>query len=180
MGILSVQQIRESLERSGYLMEQRIAPLFERRGYYVVRNQEYEDPDTGKSREIDIHALRLVSLYRADYDDLLNSTIIASCKNNHLPIVLFSHHNPLRGMDRAMDIPKAGFPLTVRLGDDDEESIETFLQKSSRRENRRVQSRGLYSGDQVTGYQRRILYRLCARVISQNVSFKVRSGVSVH
>ncbi len=108
-------------------MEQRIAPLIERRGYYVMRNEEYEDPDTGKSREIDIQALRMVSLYRAEYDDLLSSTMIASCRNNHLPIVLFTHRNPLRGIDRVMDVPKAGFPSTVQLDGGGEESIETFL-----------------------------------------------------
>ncbi len=62
-------------------MEQRIAPLLERRGYMVTPNQEYEDPDTGKSREIDLHALRLEFLLREHYDDMLNSTVIASCKN---------------------------------------------------------------------------------------------------
>jgi len=51
-------------------MEQRIVPVLGRHGYFVTPNHEYEDPDTGKSREIDIHALNLVSLYRRDYDDL--------------------------------------------------------------------------------------------------------------
>ncbi len=122
----TVAQIRESLERSGYLMEQRIAPLLERRGYMVTPNQEYEDPDTGKSREIDLHALRLEFLLREHYDDMLNSTVIASCKNNYLPIVLFTHRNRLRGIAEAMSISKAGFPLTVERSYG-EQSIEPFL-----------------------------------------------------
>ena len=123
---LTPTQIRQALERSGYLMEQRIVPVLGRHGYFVTPNHEYEDPDTGKSREIDIHALNLVSLYRRDYDDLLTSTILASCKNNHLPFVLFTHANMLRGVDAAMSIPKTGFPLEVeRSGSSD--SIETFL-----------------------------------------------------
>jgi len=107
-------------------MEQRIAPLLERRGYMVTPNQEYEDPDTGKSREIDLHALRLEFLLRKHYDDILNSTVIASCKNNYLPIVLFTHRNPLRGIAEAMSVSKAGFPLTVERSYG-EESIEPFL-----------------------------------------------------
>jgi hypothetical protein len=126
MGRLTVAQIRESLERSGYLMEQRIAPSLEQQGYFVTRNLEYEDPDTGKSREIDLHALRVVLLSRPRLQDLLTQTVIASCKNNHLPIVLFTYSNPLRGIIEVMEIPKVGFPLTVKTKDEIE-SIESFL-----------------------------------------------------
>jgi len=108
-------------------MEQRLTPVLERRDYLVTPSHEYEDPDTGKSREIDLHALRLVWLYKKEYDDWLNFTILGSCRNNHLPVILFTHTNPLRGIEAAMSIPKAGYPITVQTKNDII-SIEEFLQ----------------------------------------------------
>lgn len=124
----TIQQIKEALDRSGYLMEQRLCPLLERRGYYVTPNHEYEDPDSGKSREIDIHALDIVSLYRQTFDDMLSHVLLVACKNNHFPVIAFTHDNVLRGMDVVMSITKAGYPLAVYRGEDSEdEDIEPFL-----------------------------------------------------
>jgi hypothetical protein len=120
-----INQIRLALERSGYLMEQRLCPVIERRGYLVTPNHEYQDPDTGKSREIDVHALAVVSLYRNTFDDMLTSTLLVACKNNHFPVVTFAHHNYLRGVP-VTSISKAGFPLQVSRSNstDDPEDIE--------------------------------------------------------
>jgi hypothetical protein len=109
-----IKQIYEALERSGYLMEQRVCPVIWRHGFIVTPNHVYEDQDTGKSREVDIHALYVEPIAnQKDWDNLFTPTLIASCKNNHLPVVAFMHANPMHGVDIGNPIPKAGYPLEV-------------------------------------------------------------------
>jgi hypothetical protein len=111
---LDIKQIYEALERSGYLMEQRVCPVIRRHGFIVTPNHVYEDQDTGKSREVDIHALYIEPIANQnDWDNHFTPTLIASCKNNHLPVVAFMHANSLHGVDVTNPIPKAGYPLEI-------------------------------------------------------------------
>ncbi|SRR6266404_592505 len=105
-----INQIRLALERFGYLMEQPLCPLIERRGDLVTPNHECQDPDTGISREVDIHALTNVSLYRNTFNDIFTSTLLVACKNNHFPVVTLAHHNYARWIP-VNSVSKAGFPL---------------------------------------------------------------------
>jgi hypothetical protein len=60
----SIQQIKKAVEQSGYLLEQRVCPIIEKYGFLTTPNEPYQDQDTGKSREMDVHAVKLNSLYR--------------------------------------------------------------------------------------------------------------------
>jgi hypothetical protein len=54
------EQIMTAIEKSGYLMEQRVATQLEMLGFHVTTNVAFEDADEGKSRELDIRAVKRV------------------------------------------------------------------------------------------------------------------------
>ena len=83
---ISLEEMREAIRRSGYLLEQRIKPKIERHGYFVETNQPYPDPQTGISREYDISAMAGIRLYRGRMDFLF-PFILCECENNALPLV---------------------------------------------------------------------------------------------
>ena len=79
-GIITTKEMKESILRSGYLLEQRVEPVLEKAGYFVTTNAAYPDPLTGKSREIDIEALAAFKVSR-DYDFIF-PYLICECENN--------------------------------------------------------------------------------------------------
>jgi hypothetical protein len=88
---IKTQQIRDALQYSGYLLEQRICPILEKFKYNVITNTPYEDIDSGESRELDADATRSIKL--SESEDILDSfevEILIACKNNHFPIVCFT------------------------------------------------------------------------------------------
>jgi hypothetical protein len=88
-------QIEDALQRSGYLLECRVENSLLARGYSVMVNGIYPDPDTGKSREMDVAAGKLLEL-KGKSDSLLgdvNANIIIECINNSQPIALFTKEN---------------------------------------------------------------------------------------
>lgn len=91
---ISLEEMREAISRSGYLLEQRIKPKIERRGYFVETNQPYPDPQSGVSREYDISAVAGIRLYHGRMDFLL-PFILCECENNALPLVFFETASPI-------------------------------------------------------------------------------------
>lgn len=89
----TISQIKTALEQSGYLLEQRICPIIEKYGYFTIPNDQYEDKDTGKSREIDVVAGDIYSLYRTDLKDVFETNLLIECKNNSTPVVFFTQKN---------------------------------------------------------------------------------------
>jgi hypothetical protein len=53
---VTLDEVRECLERSGYLLESRLVRSLTSQGYFVEPNQVVRDPRTGKTREIDLVA----------------------------------------------------------------------------------------------------------------------------
>ncbi|MFJ6388940.1 hypothetical protein ACIQJT_15170 [Streptomyces sp. NPDC091972] len=47
-----------ALERTGYLLEQRVASQVRSLGFSVTTGRAFEDPDEGKSREVDVYAIK--------------------------------------------------------------------------------------------------------------------------
>lgn len=88
-------QIKEIIKNSGYLLEQRICPKIEKQGFFADPNTEFQDQDTGKSREIDIYALNMSSLYRDSFDDVFNVILLIECKTNSTPVIFFTQKNPI-------------------------------------------------------------------------------------
>ena len=91
----SLEQIKKVLQKSGYLLEQRICPIVERYGFFTTPNEQYQDQDTGKSREIDIEAIQPYFLYRKELTDIFWTYILLECKNNSTPAVFFTQKNPV-------------------------------------------------------------------------------------
>jgi hypothetical protein len=55
--VLSEEDMRNALLRSGYLLEHRIETLLRRKDWFVEGSHAYRDTETGKSRELDLSAL---------------------------------------------------------------------------------------------------------------------------
>jgi hypothetical protein len=87
--IPSGDQVIVALDTTGFILEQRIAREFARHNFNVAVSYAFEDPETGKSREVDILATRT----NWDWDDeivgpLLACEVLVECKNTQNPFVL--------------------------------------------------------------------------------------------
>lgn len=88
MKIISEEEIRDAIIRSGYLIEQRVEQLLFEKGFFVQTNPAYKDLSVGKSREYDIHAISAYRVYK-NKDDFIFPILICECVNNPQPIVFF-------------------------------------------------------------------------------------------
>jgi hypothetical protein len=102
-------EMKEAISRSGYVMEQRIFPVLEEKGYYVEPNPAYPDPTTGKSREYDFSATTADKLFKEEHDFLFTQ-IIGECINNSQPVVFFKSESPIQFLFH-QEIKYAGMPL---------------------------------------------------------------------
>lgn len=101
--------MRSALERSGYLLEQRVQHVLEEYGYYVETNPAYPDPTTGKSREFDLQGYTTYDLRRGD--ELLVSPMV-SCINSPIPLAFFTykHFDPTFNIDH---LKIGGIPVKI-------------------------------------------------------------------
>ena len=85
-GSPSLDDIITALNRTGYLMEQQVATQLEALDLHVWTNWAFEDPDEGKSREMDLRAIKRVA---HNEQENINAflEIIVECKNNANPLV---------------------------------------------------------------------------------------------
>lgn len=124
MNELSENEIRSAIDRSGYVLELRISPLFEDAGFIVDSSAQFEDQDTGKSREIDLHAWAFDFHNERDHPDQsltlhdkIFTDIIVECKSNDLPLVFFTRRaqNPEMGGFFSMEIHQRSLNTTKSL-----------------------------------------------------------------
>lgn len=108
---ISHSDMKSTIKKSGYLIEQRICPSFEKRGFQIEVNAAYKDDDTGKSREIDIKASSEVLIGRGPIDSIY-SRILCECENNFEPIVFFVRKLQYL-FNHIWNIRCSGFPLKV-------------------------------------------------------------------
>jgi len=113
--VIAREQIKDAIKRSGYLLECRIAPILEHAGYYVETNPAFPDPDTGKSREIDISAISCVRTYKKGYD-LIFPVLLCECENNSQPIVFFTKESPISFLHH-QEVKLSGVPVKFWCGD---------------------------------------------------------------
>lgn len=82
-------EIMSAIRDSGYLMEQEVATQLEQRSLHVRTNVAFEDPDEGKSREIDVVAIKRVA-----HDDKSKLAafveLLVECKNSANPFVFIA------------------------------------------------------------------------------------------
>jgi hypothetical protein len=96
-------EILEALNRTGFLLEQEVASALQGLGLEVNTGVAYQDPDEGKSREIDVLASSLAHIDPENFI-LVTYEMICECKNTQWPFVLI------------------GRPRTI--DEDDEEPVE--------------------------------------------------------
>ena len=85
----TADEIMEAITDSGYLMEQNVATEFESSGFHVRTNVAFEDPDEGKSREIDVTAVKRVA-HNEDAKQSAFVEMIVECKNSSNPFVFIA------------------------------------------------------------------------------------------
>lgn len=85
---ITMDEAKAALQRSGYLIESRIAARLERDGYYVQANDAYADPSTSKSRELDLLAMSANRLSRKD--DFIFPVLLIERINNPQPLTLLT------------------------------------------------------------------------------------------
>ena len=109
---ITSEEIKKAVETSGYPFELEIARKIESHGYFVTPNYNFEDHDTGRSREIDLHAItaETVSMRRVEF---LFAVLLGSCKANKVPYVFFTRDNPLSSIILEVDAPLSGMPLKI-------------------------------------------------------------------
>jgi hypothetical protein len=83
------EEIMQAIGQSGYLMEQHVATQLEALNFHIKTNVAFEDPDEGKSREIDVSAIKRV----AENESAKVSAfveLIVECKNSSNPLVFIT------------------------------------------------------------------------------------------
>ena len=87
-GAPSRAEVMAAVRKSGYLMEQEVASGLESLGFHVQTNWAYQDVDEGKSREMDVRAIKRIA-QNEEFRLSAFIEIIVECKqNNSNPLVL--------------------------------------------------------------------------------------------
>jgi hypothetical protein len=110
---ITLEETREAIGRSGYLLEQRAKAVLERGGYSVELNSSYPGRESGVSREFDIWAARPFPLFPGEFGSV-GPVLICECKSNSQPVVFFetkfSEENAWRFCE---DIKCSGVPVKI-------------------------------------------------------------------
>jgi hypothetical protein len=112
---ISEEDAKDALLRSGYLLEHRLENTLRAEGYYVETNAAYSDPETGKSRELDLYALtgRRAGPEEADY---IFPVLLIECVNNPQPIAFITKEPQVAYFHRD-EIKLAGLPIKIQSKD---------------------------------------------------------------
>jgi len=106
---INLQEMKDAISRSGYLIEQRIEPIVEARGFFIETDTAFKDLETGKSREIDIYALSGTRVYRNESDSIF-PIILCACNNNSQPVVFFKR-DPVHSFLFYENVKYSGIPV---------------------------------------------------------------------
>lgn len=128
---ISLDEAKDALLRSGYLLETRLETLLSKRAYFVEANGAYPDPETGKSREFDLYAM---GAHRAGPEELdfIFTILLLECINNPQPLVFLTKTSQI-GFLHHEDAKMAGLPLKFpdKKHRNEWESISDFLRMST-------------------------------------------------
>src|SRR5271165_6734360 len=115
---ISEQGMHQALLRSGYLLEHRIETTLRRQGWYVQASHAYRDADTGKSRELDLYALRwweIKTKIRNRKRDHVCVELLIECVNNSQPVAFLTKRDPFTsGVNALPEIKFVCDPAHVR------------------------------------------------------------------
>ncbi len=121
---VSPKQMRGAIQRSGYLLEQRIGAILTQEGYFVETNPVFPDPDTGKSREIDIDAISGMRIYKKGFN-LIYSNLLCECVNNPQPVVFFTKESLLSFLHHEQ-VKVSGIPVKFWIENEMEAEYVSF------------------------------------------------------
>lgn len=124
---ISLDETKDALLRSGYLLEHRIESLLRQKAYYVETNEAYPDPETAKSRELDIYAIGAWKVGPEERDYIF-PVLLAECVNNPQPIA-FITKSPMVPFLHYEDIRLAGLPAKMpgKNGDASWDGLASYL-----------------------------------------------------
>jgi len=104
------KRVAEWLRSGGYPLEMQVAAAFRKSGFRTIQSEFYDDPDSGKLREIDIDA----SVQREIADTLVRVSFSVECKvSRDKPWVLFTTGDALLA-EPATVAQRAATPLGQR------------------------------------------------------------------
>ena len=89
---ITEEEMLAALSRSGYLLESEVSAALTNLGFFIETNQVIQDPETGKSREID-----LLFVIGTTLQTTLPAKILGMAYNRSIPIIEINPH-PL-GLD---------------------------------------------------------------------------------
>ena len=90
----ALPKVRDWLERTGFPLEMAAAASFRRAGFFVRQSSTYSDPQTEKSREIDV--LASDSDYLGDFE----TSFVIECKASQKPWVVLKSADAMSGYNR--------------------------------------------------------------------------------
>jgi hypothetical protein len=127
---ISLDEVKDALLRSGYLLENRLETVLSKRGFYVDANEAYPDPETGKAREFDLYAMAAHQAGPKDYDFIF-TVLLIECINNPQPL-LFLTKKPQAAFLHNQEVKMAGLPLKFpdKKHRNQWESLAEFLEMS--------------------------------------------------
>ncbi len=90
---ISIEDAKEALKRSGYLLECRVAEVLRSAKYLIETNPLYFDPITNKKREIDLKALNFFEIHskKEKRVGLVELQLILECINNSQPLTFIKN-----------------------------------------------------------------------------------------
>ena len=115
----SSKDIVDALKQSGYLMEQEVATQLEALNFHVWTNWAFEDSDEGKSREIDVRAIKQVA-HNEEKKLSAYVEIIVECKNSTNPFVFIErpkNKTDGRYVPQELLFPSAKYSAQKKIGE---------------------------------------------------------------
>src|SRR6266478_604268 len=115
---ITVPEMEDALTRSGYLLESRIERMLTSINYDVTPSWTYPDPETGKTRELDMVALGDQWMDRGAEEESkhvfhwIKYELFIECVNNPQPVVFFTKEDA-HAKNNAWSIRYAGQPTEV-------------------------------------------------------------------
>jgi hypothetical protein len=85
--------ISEALQRTGFILEYHTAQLLRKHEFHVEINSAFPDPESGKSREVDITAEIMHDSIGPDENISVAVELIIECKNSSNPLILIGEED---------------------------------------------------------------------------------------
>ncbi|NUT70382.1 hypothetical protein [Pseudarthrobacter sp. C4D7] len=86
----SPDEVLSALQVTGFLLEQEVRRIVESAGFDAAISRAYQDPDEGKSREIDVLGWKPFFIHDR-FDCVFGMRLIIECKNPKSPYVVVGH-----------------------------------------------------------------------------------------